>query len=193
MASLLDPKFETLPFLSPEEKEVTYTNQEARAIQTEEKRLKIQAIKQEKPTVEAILPLPTLDGNEVPSASTVSCKQEIPSPSSSPDMKEKKESQDSFFDDFFGDLIVTKVEESPLVTERFQEELKMYLSLDPVISSRSVLGWWREHSFQFPLLANVAKQILCTPATSTPSERACSKAGTLISAKRASIKHQKWT
>ena len=101
--------FKTLPFLSPEEKEVTYTNLEARAIQTEEKRLKMQAIKQEKLTAEAILPLPTLDGNEVPSASTVSCKQEIPFPSSNPVMKKKKESQDSFFDEFFGDLIFTKL------------------------------------------------------------------------------------
>ena len=90
MASLLDPRFKTLPFLSPEEKEVTYINLEARAIQTEEKRLKIQAIKQEKPRVEAILPLPTLDGNEVPSASTVSCKQEIPSLRFKPSYEEKE-------------------------------------------------------------------------------------------------------
>ena len=129
----------------------------------------MQAIKQEKLTVEATLPLPTLDGNEVPSTSTVICKQEIPSPSLSPVMKKKKAKTVSLMI-FFGDLIVTKVEKSPLVTERFQEELRMYLSLDPVISSTSVLGWWREHSFQFPLLANVAKQILCTPATSTPSK-----------------------
>ena len=106
--------------------------------------------------------LPSLDGNEVITASVVSCKQEIPSPSSSPVMK-KKDSQDDFLDDFFGDLIVTKVEKSPLLIERSHEELKMYLSLAPVIASTNVLNWWRIHSPQFPLLANVAKQILCTP------------------------------
>ena len=67
----------------------------------------------------------------------------------------------------------------------------MYLSLAPVIASTNVLNWWRIHSPHFPLLANVAKQILCTPATSTPLERAFSKAGNLISAKRASLKPAK--
>ena len=63
----------------------------------------------DKLTVEPVQPLPSLDGNEVITASVVSCKQEILFPSSSPVMKKKKNSQDDFLDDFFGDLIVIKV------------------------------------------------------------------------------------
>ena len=139
LASLLDPRFKSLPFLSSEEREAAQTNLLAKVLLFEEQRVQIQAIKEEKLTVESALPLPSLDGNEVPAASAVSCKQEIPSPSASPVVKKKKEDQDSFFCDFFGDLIVTKVEESLPLIDRFQEELKMYLSLDPVMSSTNVL------------------------------------------------------
>ena len=96
--------------------------------------------------------------------------------------------QDNFFDEFLGDLIVTKVEKSPVVVERFKEELRIYLSMELIVSSAKVLDWWKMNEKQFPLLANAAKQLLCTPATSTPSERAFSKAGILISDKRALLK-----
>ena len=191
LASLLDPRFKSLPFSSSEEREAAQTDLQARALQLEEQRVQIQAIKEEKLTVECAALLPSLDGNEVPAASAASCKQEIPSPSASPVVKKKKEDQDSFFDDFFGDLIVTKVEKSIPLIERFQEELKLYLSLDLVMSSTNVLDWWKINSVKFPLIGRVAKQILCTPATSTPSERAFSKAGNLISVKRASLKPAK--
>ena len=134
MASILDPRFKNLGFLSSEE--VAYANLESRAEERRPKRrLKRQTIKQENPTVEPMQPLPSLDGNEVITASVVSCKQKIPSPKSSPFMKKMKNSQDDFLDDFFSDLIVTKVEKSPLLIERFHAELKMYLSLAPVIAS----------------------------------------------------------
>ena len=64
----------------------------------------------------------------------------------------------------------------------------MYLSLDPVPGETKVLQWWKIHEKQLPLIANIARQILCTPATSTPSERAFSKVGNLVSARRAGRK-----
>ena len=121
-------------------------------------------------------------------SATLVPKTEVVSPPRSPDPKRKKPNQDNFFDEFFGDLIETKFEKSPAVIERFQEELKMYLSMEQIASSSKVLHWWKMNQKQFLLLANAAKHMLCTPATSTSSERAFSKAGTLISDKRALLK-----
>ena len=56
----------------------------------------------------------------------------------------------------------------------------MYLSLDPVPAETKILHWWKMHEKQLPLIAYVARQILCSSATSTPSERAFNKTGNLI-------------
>ena len=63
--------------------------------------------------------------------------------------------------------------------------------MEPVSSGEHVLSWWKKNEKQLPLLAQIAKQVLCTPATSTPSERSFSKAGNLISVKRALLKPAK--
>ena len=113
-------------------------------------------------------------------------KAQIVSSTCSLNPKRKKSSQDSFFDDYFGDMIITKVEKSLVVIERFQEELKWTHPL--AASSAKVLEWWKMDEKQFPILSNAVTQILCTPATSTQSERAFSKAGILISYRRALLK-----
>ena len=55
----------------------------------------------------------------------------------------------------------------------------------------NVLEWWEVHESQLPMMATLVKNILCVPATSTPSERMFSKAGNLITKKRASLKPKK--
>lgn len=50
-----------------------------------------------------------------------------------------------------------------------------------------VLGFWRAQECNYPRLAQVARVILCKPATSAKSESAFSVAGALISKKRANI------
>ena len=188
-ASLLDPRFKLLSFLYPDDKEAAHKNLEAKVLQIEDQKVKIQLIKVEKLTGDCAPSLPTLsDGNEISASAATAVKTEVVSPTSSPDPKRKRLMQDNFFDEFLGDLIVTKVEKSPVVVERFKEELIMYLSMEPIVSSAKVLDWWKMNEKQFPLLANAAKQLLCTPATSTPSERAFSKAQILISDERALLK-----
>ena len=189
VASLLDPRFKKLSFLSPGHREAAHNNLEIKAVHFEEERAKIQKIKLEKPTQSSETPLPSLNTGNEEIPVVAKCEPSEASAASSPDAKRKKKS--AFFDDFFGDLIITKVENSPPASQRFQEELKMYLSLDPVPSDIDVLDWWKLHAKQLPLISNIAKQILCTPATSTPSERAFSKAGTLISEKRSLLKPDK--
>ena len=50
------------------------------------------------------------------------------------------------------------------------------------------LVWWKEHRFQFPMIAVVARKWLSTPGSSTPSECVFSHCGVALSAKRASMR-----
>ena len=50
-------------------------------------------------------------------------------------------------------------------------EVDTYLSEKPISRSINPLGWWKENNTCFPYLAQLAKTLLCIPATSTPSER----------------------
>ena len=124
------------------------------------------------------LPSLTTDG----SASNFGA-EEIPhvSPPSSPPAKREKLSTDAndFFGNFFGDLITTKVESAPSLIEKIEEEFKLYMSMIQVSPQVDVLAWWKINEAKLTLMANVVKQIFCIPATSTPSERAFSKAGNL--------------
>ena len=68
-----------------------------------------------------------------------------------------------------------------------ERELERYID-SPVISrDSSPYGWWASNHRAFPVLAAVARQILCCPATSVASERLFSKAGDVITKKRNSL------
>jgi hypothetical protein len=49
------------------------------------------------------------------------------------------------------------------------------------------LDWWRDNSMKYPNLATLALEYLAIPATSAPSERVFSRAGRLLTMKRASL------
>lgn len=58
------------------------------------------------------------------------------------------------------------------------------------VSFSNPLLWWKLHSKMLPLLSTLARRILCTPATSAPSERVFSAAGLTIAKCRASLHPQ---
>jgi hypothetical protein len=49
------------------------------------------------------------------------------------------------------------------------------------------LDWWKMYAGTYPVLACLAKRYLAIPATSAPSERIFSRAGRIISMRRASL------
>ena len=55
-------------------------------------------------------------------------------------------------------------------------------------SDTNPLVWWKTNQGRYPHLSKLAKQLLCIPATSVPSERVFSVSGTITSAKRNCIK-----
>ena len=61
---------------------------------------------------------------------------------------------------------------SPLSEEDIRMELTVYLQTTEVESDADPLDWWRCHQTNFPRIAKLARQYLCIPATSAPSERA---------------------
>lgn len=49
------------------------------------------------------------------------------------------------------------------------------------------LAWWKTHASTFPTLSQIARKVLCIPATSAPAERVFSIAGLTISKLRAKL------
>lgn len=148
-------------------------------------------VKRENPEA---LTLPALEPQPGSSTSHVVSNPETTKPQE-PEIKRPKLSMDEkkndFMGTFFGDLTITKVEGPKPLQERIEQEVVAYLSVDHIDARSDVLAWWKIHAIKFPLVANIARQILCVPATSTPSERAFSKAGSLITKKRAQLKPNK--
>ncbi len=72
--------------------------------------------------------------------------------------------------------------------ENIKMELRTYLQTTEVDSDADPLEWWRCHQVNFPRIAKLARQYLCIPATSAPSERAFSTGGNIVTCHRAALK-----
>lgn len=55
-------------------------------------------------------------------------------------------------------------------------------------SQQNILQWWNSNRSQFPALSNLARFVLCIPATSAPSERAFSLCGRILEERRSVLK-----
>uniref|UniRef100_A0A1X7SR93 HAT C-terminal dimerisation domain-containing protein n=1 Tax=Amphimedon queenslandica TaxID=400682 RepID=A0A1X7SR93_AMPQE len=68
------------------------------------------------------------------------------------------------------------------------EEME-YFRKEPVLGLESdVFEWWRKNQEMFPHLSDIARKLLCIPATSVPSERIFSVAGGIVTKKRTNLK-----
>lgn len=66
----------------------------------------------------------------------------------------------------------------------YRKEQKVPLFSGTTGKFTDVLQWWKYNQCHYPMLASLARILLCIPATSAPSERIFSKASLIISKKR---------
>ena len=124
--------------------------------------------------------LPTLPSAE-PSTSAVTCVKTEPK-----DTKPRKCALSLLLDDE-DDVAVTSVIPAPspsikanLEVDTYQREPKIPFGDDP-------LKFWATHECQYPLLANVARALLCIQGSSTASERMFSTAGDIVGPLRSNL------
>lgn len=79
-------------------------------------------------------------------------------------------------------------------TSSNKNELERYCAMEPLQRSgstieqaASTLSWWAAHRHQFPVLARVARKVLCIPPTSAESERLFSACGDIVNEKRSRL------
>ena len=65
-----------------------------------------------------------------------------------------------------------------------RNEVNEYLAIPVESLSVNPCEWWKHHRTQYPILSKIARDYICIPATSVPSEQAFSKSGELISKRR---------
>lgn len=68
-----------------------------------------------------------------------------------------------------------------------QQELNTYFAERPPSADTEPLSWWKVNATRYPTMSELAKQLLCIPATSVPSERVFSAAGYIVSKLRAAL------
>ena len=89
---------------------------------------------------------------------------------------------------FLEDVIITKSEKATKTKlDQAKHEMEVYMNSDMLNLKHDPLMWWKEYGWRLPLLSGLAKECLCVPATSVPSERVFSTAGDILSAQRAAM------
>ena len=96
-------------------------------------------------------------------------------------------SQDTCLEDFLSDIVITKGEGTPTLSDKVIHEVKSYISEPSIPLNACPLDWWRTMSQIYPNVSVLAKQILCVPATSVSSERVFSTAGFCSDKRRSNL------
>ncbi|XP_028405766.1 zinc finger BED domain-containing protein 1-like [Dendronephthya gigantea] len=81
-----------------------------------------------------------------------------------------------------------KVESHTEKNQRINKEIQQLSNEAPIGLTEDMLMWWKENEKQYPLVRNLAARVLAAPPTSVPSEQIFSKAGLIVSKKRAALK-----
>ncbi|XP_034078778.1 zinc finger BED domain-containing protein 1-like [Gymnodraco acuticeps] len=79
---------------------------------------------------------------------------------------------------------------APEVEQVVDMELGAYLLSRNIDSEDDPLKWWNDNKGQYPRLSMLARKYLCITATSSPSERAFSTGGNIVTCLRSSLKPQ---
>jgi hypothetical protein len=187
VATAIDPRFKTLPFLEEEEREEVYTALASTSCSSPAPKARSIQVKVEPGHDLENNPLP-----ELPALPGVPAMPEEPAviktESEEPSQSVSKTAPCSLLQDLLGDVYVTGYEPQKSRSELVQLELAKYRSQKPIPLKDNPLEWWKQNEQYYPMLARMAKRLLCVPATSVPSERVFSTAGDIVTATRAQLK-----
>ena len=177
-ATVLDPRFKTLPFLQIDERLHAYAKVVHLTDSINKPRIKVEKEENTQPgKSQAQATEPALPALEIAEPVVVSDSEDVAPPA-------KKAALDTLL----GDVYVLKEEPATKSQQQLiEQELDKYKQLDPLNLSHSPLDWWRENQYNFPHLGRAARHLLCIPATSVTSERVFSTAGDVVSAQRAAL------
>ncbi|KAK6188361.1 hypothetical protein SNE40_004547 [Patella caerulea] len=151
-SSLLDPRYKELPLVSKEQR-----NQ----------------------AKEIIFSAALINGRSMAVPSDISSNSPTttilePSPKK---LKVESEPTTSTLDDWFSDVVCQQGRKEHTELDRIKTEFNKFQFTDRVSAKSDPLLWWRKHEIIFPLLSNIAKRFLCTPATSIPANRVLTCSG----------------
>ena len=92
-------------------------------------------------------------------------------------------------EEWFDDVCFTGESRRPVKTV-VEQEIERYLTAKRHISKTqlSLLQWWKANEHIYPRLSVLARQYLAIPASSVPSERVFSLAGSIVNKKRSRLK-----
>lgn len=75
--------------------------------------------------------------------------------------------------------------------QKVESEMTIYLQEMAIDGEEDPLTWWKTNEKRFPFMARLARKYLCICATSTPSERVFSTAGSVVTPIRSLLKPDK--
>ena len=192
LATVLDPRFKLLPFLSEEAKlnvfhELTLECVSVNETLAQRNAAKYAIIKQEPMDMNSQGTLPVLPAveNEEPLPITEESEQQV---EKKPKLDSSSDQGQSAMGCLFGDIYIVKEEKPTSIQERAEAEVFAYRKEGPISTADSPLLWWKTNEHKYPLLSAVGKKYLCVPATSVPSERVFSTAGDIVTAQRSALK-----
>ncbi|XP_055956189.1 E3 SUMO-protein ligase ZBED1-like, partial [Patella vulgata] len=167
-ASLLDPRFKSIPFLKDDEKLELYTQVTVEASNN----VVVQNSSQISRSKELVL----VDNDSVNSPETAT--------------QPKRSKTESGIISILGDTYNTLAPpHSPMsVIEIVEQEMAKYREEIGISLTTNPLTWWSAQRNKYPYLSKLAKVYLCVPGTSVPSERVFSTAGDIVSSQRSCLK-----
>ena len=87
-----------------------------------------------------------------------------------------------------GDVVQGSTEDQHLTITPFQKaNLEISRYNGEATTELNPLCWWKENLHRYPILSKLAREYLCIPATSIPTERTFCSAGNIVNAKRSCL------
>ena len=166
MATLLDPRYKDLNFISDEEIKVRIHSSLQTQYDQLKKEMQQQTSSPPSPTISIISTTSTTSAGPISSTSSMRSLHEY---------RERREQRVK---------TVFQITERSTSSSAIADEITTYFLLPIARENKNPLNWWKTKQEIFPILSIIARKYLGIPATSVASERLFSDAGNHITTKR---------